>query len=114
MFTSPCLQGTFTALGFTGDPVEQLRKVCAANCTQVQVPGGLDISLVCCGQLSLSSVGNRSLSLCIYGACGKCVFDIQTSVIALLQKPVALVNSCITKTGKKYLCSPLLPPCALR
>lgn len=45
------------------------------------------------GQWNPSSIGNYSLSLCIWGAPGKHVFGIQTSVMALPQKPDTLLCS---------------------
>lgn len=45
------------------------------------------------GAVEPSSIGNYTLSLCIWGAPGKPVFEIQTSVMALPQKPDPLLCS---------------------
>lgn len=119
-----CLQGTFTVLGFISGPAEWSLQMCAKICAKFKsCAWGVWAALQCVmvrerrnsGQQNSSSIAHDSLSLCICGAPGECVFEIQTGVMALPQKPDTLLSTPgSTKPGQKYLCSPLLPACALR
>lgn len=110
-----CLQGTFTVLGFINSPAEQSLQMCAKICANFKsCVWDVWAALWCVvvrerrnsGQRNPSSIGNYSLSLCICGAPGECVFEIQTGVMALPQKLDTLLYSWQHKARAKVPVQP--------